>query len=93
MALSFVVESEKSHESTGGIYFLAASTDGNDGPTDAAGAFASFDVVELCKKRSLNPAGYLLNNDSYTFFDKTGYLFKTGPTNTNVSDVQVLLIR
>ncbi len=75
-----------------GIYFLSAGTDGNDGPTDAAGAFASFQVMERAESINLNYEEYLENNDSYHFFEKTGFLFRTGPTNTNVCDIQVVIV-
>ena len=73
--------------------FQSASTDGSDGPTDATGAFASMKILESAKKLGLNPEEFLDNNDSYHFFDKAGGLLKTGPTETNVCDLQVLLIR
>lgn len=73
--------------------FLSASTDGSDGPTDATGAFASMAILESAKKLGLDPEEFLDNNDSYHFFEKTGGLLKTGPTETNVCDLQVLLIR
>ncbi len=75
-----------------GIILLAASTDGNDGPTDAAGAFASVGLLIRAAELSLDPLAYLKNNDSYTFFEKTGFLFKTGPTNTNVCDLHIALV-
>lgn len=75
------------------IFFLAASTDGNDGPTDAAGAFAD---REMLRQTRVLGQGFirnsLRNNDSYHFFEKTGGLFKTGPTNTNVCDLQLAII-
>jgi len=92
-ALSFLLELREygaAHES--GIALLAASTDGNDGPTDAAGAFASCGVLSKSADLSLDPAAYLKNNDSYTFFDETGHLLRTGPTNTNVCDLQIALV-
>jgi hydroxypyruvate reductase len=73
--------------------FLSASTDGSDGPTDATGAFASMSILESAKKLNLDPEDFLDNNDSYHFFEKAGGLLKTGPTETNVCDLQVLLIR
>jgi hydroxypyruvate reductase len=92
-ALSFLLElQEYAAEDTQGIALLAASTDGNDGPTDAAGAFASTGVLMKSAELSLDPLHYLKNNDSYTFFNKTGFLFKTGPTNTNVCDLQIALV-
>jgi len=75
------------------ILLLAASTDGNDGPTDAAGAFASRELGDRARAHSLDPAAYLATNDSYNFHDHLGSLLRTGPTNTNVSDVAILLVR
>jgi glycerate 2-kinase len=92
-ALSFLLElREYGIETDCGITLLAASTDGSDGPTDAAGALASTGVLRRASELSLDPASYLKNNDSYTFFEKTGFLFKTGPTNTNVCDLQLVLV-
>ena len=92
-ALSFLLElQEYAVEDESGIVLLAASTDGNDGPTDAAGAFASTGVLSKSAELSLDPLVYLKNNDSYTFFDKTGHLLRTGPTNTNVCDLQIALV-
>lgn len=92
MALSFLSEIEKDPEGTEGISFLSGATDGNDGPTDAAGAFACNEILESANKEKLSVSEYLKNNDSYHFFDKTGFLLKTGPTNTNVCDLQIMLI-
>lgn len=92
-ALSFLLElQEYAACDEQGIALLAASTDGNDGPTDAAGAFASTGVLVKSAELSLDPLDYLKNNDSYTFFDKTGFLLRTGPTNTNVCDLQIALV-
>lgn len=74
------------------IVVLSAGTDGNDGPTDAAGAFADSSTVTRALAKGLEPVTYLNNNDSYNFFDKLGDLYKTGPTNTNVMDVRIVLI-
>jgi len=93
LALSFLSEMQKNNEQTEDIYFLSASTDGNDGPTDAAGAFASLNILKESKRKSLNIEEYLNNNDSYNFFKKAGYLLKTGPTNTNVCDIQVAIVK
>ena len=92
MALAFLAEIEKSPQDTDGIYFLAASTDGNDGPTDAAGAFASNSVLGAAQSAGLSIIKALKNNDAYHFYDKIGKLLKTGPTNTNVCDIQIALI-
>jgi hydroxypyruvate reductase len=75
------------------LLLLAASTDGNDGPTDAAGAFASVGLAEAARARGLEPEPFLAENDSYAFHDRAGTLLRTGPTNTNVSDVAILLVR
>ena len=90
MALSFLAELEE--DPAEGITFLSASTDGNDGPTDAAGAFASLKILEKSKKSGLSLVESLSRNDSYHFFSSLGYLLKTGPTNTNVCDFQICLI-
>jgi glycerate 2-kinase len=75
---------------TDGITLLSAGTDGTDGPTDAAGALVDGETVPLAEKASA--LRFLENNDSYTFFRENGGLFITGPTGTNVMDVQILLI-
>ncbi|MGH9612887.1 MAG: glycerate kinase type-2 family protein, partial [Bryobacteraceae bacterium] len=72
---------------------FSAGTDGTDGPTDAAGAFADGTTIARAKKLGLNAETYLANNDSYHFFEALGDLYKTGPTNTNVMDVQLVLIQ
>lgn len=92
MALSFLSEISDDPNATKDIYFLSASTDGNDGPTDAAGAYASIDIVNTAKRLNLSIVNYLNNNDAYRFFDQTGHLLKTGPTNTNVCDIQLAII-
>jgi glycerate 2-kinase len=74
-----------------GIAFLAAGTDGEDGPTDAAGAVVTADVVRSAQEHGLGPADFLRRNDAYRFFDAAGGLFKTGPTQTNVCDLRVIV--
>jgi len=76
-----------------GLHFLAASSDGTDGPTDAAGAFASLALLEESRRLGLEPAEFLARNDSYGFFERIGGLLLTGPTNTNVCDFQFCLVR
>ncbi len=75
------------------ILFLCAGTDGTDGPTDAAGAFASSTTWVQAQTAGLSPVEFLENNDSYTFFKKIGDLFVTSPTNTNVMDLHIILIK
>jgi glycerate 2-kinase len=93
MALSFLSEINKDKELCKDIYFLSASTDGSDGPTDAAGAFASLEFLDDSLKKNLNIEEYLKNNDSYNFFARINGLFKIGPTNTNVCDIQIVIIK
>jgi glycerate-2-kinase len=69
------------------IAALVAGTDGIDGPTDAAGAFASPDTVADGERAGVSAATALTRNDSYNFFSAAGGLLVTGPTGTNVSDV------
>ena len=76
-----------------GAYILAGGTDGTDGPTDAAGALADTATMKSAAAMGLNPHHFLANNDAYHFFQKLGDLFVTGPTNTNVMDLQIFLIR
>ncbi|MBF0506506.1 MAG: glycerate kinase [Nitrospirae bacterium] len=75
-----------------GITLLSAGTDGTDGPTDAAGAFVDGQTVVKAAGAGIDAGEYLKNNDSYTFFSRTGDLFITGPTGTNVMDIQIILL-
>ena len=77
----------------GRFTFLSAGTDGSDGPTDAAGAFIDDTTLSRSKKSGISYTDFLNRNDSYTFFDRLGDLFITGPTGTNVMDLQILLVR
>jgi hydroxypyruvate reductase len=70
---------------------LSAGTDGRDGPTDAAGAFADSTSWVRAQESGLDPDAFLRNNDSYTFFSRLGDLLKTGPTRTNVMDVRIMM--
>ena len=74
------------------VVILSAGTDGTDGPTDAAGAIADGQTLHRAREHHLDPSVYLKNNDSYHFFEALADLFKTGPTNTNVMDLRILLI-
>ena len=74
--------------------FLVASlgTDGRDGPTDAAGAWATAATCLRAERLGLSAADYLDRNDSYNFFRKAGGLITTGPTRTNVMDLRLILL-
>ncbi len=74
------------------IVILSGGTDGTDGPTDAAGAIADTTTLSRAMNMGLNPGHFLANNDSYHFFQKLGDLLITGPTNTNVMDLRILLV-
>jgi len=74
-----------------GVAIASMSTDGIDGPTDAAGAVADGETVARAVKRGLKPEELLVDNDSYHFFEKLGDLIFTGPTGTNVNDISVVV--
>ncbi len=71
---------------------LSAGTDGTDGPTDAAGAIADGETIGRAERAGIDAKNLLARNDSYHFFEPLGDLIKTGPTNTNVMDVRVILV-
>ena len=81
------------NEDLNGIAILSGGTDGEDGPTDAAGATCSAAVRDAAKAGHLNPFDALSINDSHTIFAAAGGLLKTGPTHTNVMDLQVAVVR
>jgi len=92
MALAFLAEMERDPEAGRSLAFLSASTDGTDGPTDAAGAYASPQLLARAQEAKLSIAEALKANDSYHFFEAIGGLYKTGPTRTNVCDLHLLLV-
>ena len=74
-------------------YALASlGTDGIDGPTDAAGAIVDSTTLARARVAELIPDKFLHNHDSYAFFAALGDLIHTGPTGTNVGDLQVILL-
>jgi len=70
------------------VVVLSAGTDGSDGPTDAAGAIADGRTLG----RDTRAAGFLARNDSYRYFEGLRDLVITGPTNTNVMDIRLILV-
>lgn len=66
---------------------ITLATDGEDGPTDAAGAAVDGTTLARAEELGLDPKTFLANNDAYTFFKKTGDLLFVGPTCTNVNDI------
>jgi glycerate 2-kinase len=75
-----------------GITILCAGTDGNDGPTDAAGAVVDSATFSTALSNNINAGKYLDEFDSYHFFKKAGGHIITGPTMTNVMDIIVVIV-
>ncbi len=74
------------------VVILSGGTDGNDGPTDSAGALVDNSTMDRAAITKLDIKHYLARNDSYHFFSALGDLLITGPTNTNVMDLRIILI-
>jgi hydroxypyruvate reductase len=74
------------------VGILALATDGVDGPTDAAGAWADGGTVARARDLGLDARQHLTANDAYPFFAALGDLLLTGPTGTNVNDLLVVLV-
>ena len=89
LSLSTAIEIDRNKN----IAFLSAGTDGIDGSTEAAGAISNGRTIERAKELGLDAVKFLDNNDSYNFFNKLEDLIITGSTNTNVMDIQILLLR
>jgi glycerate 2-kinase len=93
-ALAFALDIE----GVQGVALLSAGTDGSDGPTDAAGAMVDGSTASRARSLGIDPLRHLEQNDSYAFFQQfdtaTGAHshFKTGPTGTNVMDIQIVLL-
>ena len=89
----FALASARQLAETGTAVALASvGTDGIDGPTDAAGAVADQTTIERAAAAGLVPDRFLSDNNAYAFFDALGDLIQTGPTGTNVGDLQIILI-
>jgi glycerate-2-kinase len=88
MALAAAIEMD-GHDN---MLFASIGTDGTDGPTDAAGAFADGSTVEMGKQNDMEAQKYLDDNNSYAYFNKVNNLIKTGPTGTNVMDIQIMIV-
>jgi len=73
------------------VLLISLATDGDDGPTDAAGAVATGESAQRATMLGLDAAGHLSRNDAYPFFEKMGDLLKPGPTGTNVNDLIFLI--
>ena len=88
----FALAGALSLEGMNDVLLLAAGTDGTDGPTDAAGALADGNTITKAARRNLDARPSLAANDSYRFFSDLGDLITTGPTNTNLLDLYLLLV-
>jgi len=88
-ALEYLVDEQR--DSARGLTLLSGGTDGEDGPTDAAGAVLDENVLAAAAAQRLSAREYLTRNDAYRFFEPLGALLQTGPTHTNVCDVRVVL--
>ena len=87
MALAAAIKlAEKS-----GLVFLAAGTDGTDGPTDAAGAVVNGQTIARGQEKERDAQQYLARHDAYSYFEGMDEHIITGPTRTNVMDVYLLL--
>lgn len=75
-----------------GIALLTLATDGEDGPTDAAGAIVTGETLGRAHQLGMEPATYLNRNDSYHFFEALGDLVRPGPTLTNVNDLSFVFV-
>ncbi len=88
----FVLAAAVEMEAIEDMVVLAAGTDGTDGPTDAAGAIADGKTVARARQQHVDPRARLDANDSYPFFAALGDLVVTGPTNTNLLDLYLVLV-
>jgi glycerate-2-kinase len=75
-----------------GVAVASLTTDGVDGPTDAAGAIVDGKTLAKAKRMGLSPEKFLAANDSYNFFSKISDLIFTGPTGTNVNDISLIVV-
>jgi hydroxypyruvate reductase len=74
------------------VALMTLATDGVDGPTDAAGAQVTGELLGAAHRMGLDPAAALARNDSYPVLDRLGALIRTGPTGTNVNDLLLGLV-
>src|SRR5690606_8170093 len=76
-----------------GVVVASFASDGEDGPTDAAGALITGQTVTQGREKGLAAAAYLTRHDSHTFFTTLGdtHLIRPGPTGTNVNDCLIIL--
>ena len=91
-ALQFLLSEEKAGKLAQWPVVLSGGTDGSDGVTDAAGAVFDEAMVGRIKSLQLDLKRFLDRHDAWHFFDAAGGLIHTGPTQTNVMDLVVVLV-
>ncbi len=74
------------------VMLVSIATDGEDGPTDAAGAFVTGETAQRAESLGMFTADYLSTNDAYSYFDALDDLVRTGPSGTNVNDLVVCFV-
>lgn len=89
MALAFAVAAQGLES----VVFTSVASDGTDGPTDAAGALVDGSTVARAASLGLSALDCLADNDSLSLFEAIGDVVRTGPTGTNVDDLQLLMVR
>ena len=77
----------------GRVALGSVGTDGIDGPTDAAGAYSDTTTIARAQHQTLDADAFLADNNAYAFFQKLGDLIMTGPSTTNVGDLQIVLFQ
>jgi len=75
-----------------GVGLLSGGTDGTDGPTDAAGAWVDGSTLQRARELGLEARRHLADNNAYPFFANLDDLLVTGPTLTNVMDLQLIMV-
>jgi len=90
LAAAVALDAQSSEEAAR-VGLLALGTDGTDGPTDAAGAYADAGTVRRGREAGVDALAALSRNDAYPFFQREGGLLVTGPTGTNVMDLVLML--
>jgi hydroxypyruvate reductase len=91
MALAWAIATA-AHPAPADMCFASVATDGTDGPTDAAGGLVDPLTCSRAVGSGLKPSKFLEENDAYHFLTATGDLIVTGPTQTNLMDIQILLV-
>ncbi|QDU98224.1 glycerate kinase type-2 family protein [Lignipirellula cremea] len=92
LVLAALAEMQTTANGLEGIVLLSGGTDGEDGPTDAAGAVVDARIAARAQQLQLSPDDYLRRNDAWRFFAPIDGLLKTGPTDTNVCDIRVVVV-